>query len=82
MNPLTSVMRFGLANDENSCVTTGTITVSGSSWILKADLVRSKTEGFTPADDFNWSVEIAGADGTEVTRVRSGKAVKMVAKQT
>jgi len=81
MNAATAVMRFGLANDEDSCISTGTITVSGANWILKSDLVRSKTEGFTPGD-FSWSVEIAGTDGTEVTRVRSGKYVKLVAKQT
>jgi len=79
MDPTTAVMRFGIANDDFSCVSTGTITVSGANWILKSNLIRSKTEGFEPGD-FEWAVELTGADGTEVTRVRSGKVVKLISK--
>lgn len=77
----TAVAKFGGKSDDDEWLVTGSVTVSGSNWVLSFNLPRTATEDFTPAL-FDWSVEVAGVDGTEVTRVRSGKAVELVAKQT
>lgn len=59
----------------------GTVTDLGTGyWRLSFDVAKTVTENLYPAY-YVWSVEIAYG-GTEITRVRSGKTVQLVEKQT
>lgn len=60
----------------------GTVTDLGTGkWRLSFDVAKTVTQSLVPAY-YTWSVEIANAAGTEITRVRSGKTVQLVEKQT
>jgi hypothetical protein len=60
----------------------GTVTDLGTGkWRLSFDVAKSVTQSLIPAY-YTWSVEITNAGGTEITRVRSGKTVQLVEKQT
>ena len=59
----------------------GTVTDLGTGyWRLSFDVAKTVTADLVPAY-YVWSVEIAYG-GTEITRVRSGKTVQLVEKQT
>lgn len=61
---------------------TGSVTDLGTGyWRLSFDVAKTVTQSLVPAY-YVWSVEIANAGGTEITRVRSGKTVQLVEKQT
>jgi len=78
----TSVCRFGGRYKTNTWLVTGTVAdVGGSNWTLTFDLPRTATTGLAEGY-YEWSVEVANAAGAEFTRVRSGKNVLLVDKQT
>lgn len=61
---------------------TGTITDLGTGyWRLSFDVPKTTTQDL-PAAYYVWSVEVRSAGGTEITRVRSGRLVQLVEKQT
>jgi hypothetical protein len=66
----TATARFGGAKEGESWLVVGTITVSGSNWVLSFDLPRTETEDLTEGY-YAWSVKVYSASGTEITRVRS-----------
>jgi hypothetical protein len=60
----------------------GTVADLGTGyWRLSFDVAKTVTADLLPAY-YVWSVEITNAGGTEITRVRSGKTVQLVEKQT
>lgn len=78
----TATCKFGGAYKTNTWLVTGTIADVGSgNWTLSFDLPKTATadleEGY-----YSWSVEVISASGTEITRVRSGRNVLLVDKQT
>ena len=78
----TSVCRFGGAYKSNAWLVTGTVAdVGGGNWTLTFDLPRTATTGLAEGY-YEWSVEVANASGSEFTRVRSGRNVLLVDKQT
>ena len=78
----TSVCRFGGAYKTNAWLVTGTVAdVGGGNWTLTFDLPRTATTGLAEGH-YEWSVEVANASGSEFTRVRSGRNVLLVDKQT
>ena len=78
----TSVCRFGGAYKTNTWLVTGTVAdVGGGNWTLTFDLPRTATTGLAEGH-YEWSVEVANASGSEFTRVRSGRNVLLVDKQT
>lgn len=78
----TSVCRFGGRYKTNTWLVTGTVAdVGGGNWTLTFDLPRTSTTGLAEGY-YEWSVEVANAAGSEFTRVRSGKNVLLVDKQT
>ena len=78
----TSVCRFGGAYKSNTWLVTGTVAdVGGGNWTLTFDLPRTATTGLAEGY-YEWSVEVANASGSEFTRVRSGRNVLLVGKQT
>jgi hypothetical protein len=81
-NASTSVCQFGGAYKGNAWLVTGTVaSVGGGNWTLTFDLPRTATEGLAEGY-YEWSVEVANASGSEFTRVRSGRNVLLVDKQT
>ena len=78
----TSVCRFGGRYKTNTWLVTGTVSdVGGGNWTLTFDLPRTATTGLAEGY-YEWSVEVANAAGSEFTRVRSGRNVLLVDKQT
>jgi hypothetical protein len=78
----TSVCRFGGRYKTNTWLVTGTVSdVGGGNWSLTFDLPRTSTTGLAEGY-YEWSVEVANAAGSEFTRVRSGRNVLLVDKQT
>jgi hypothetical protein len=77
----TATASFGGAKGTETWLVTGTITVDGANWVLSFDLPRTATQDLEPGY-YAWSVEVASVSGTEVTRVRSGRMVQLVEKQT
>ena len=78
----TSVCRFGGRYKSNTWLVTGTVAdVGGGNWTLTFDLPRTATTGLAEGY-YEWSVEVANASGSEFTRVRSGRNVLLVDKQT
>ena len=78
----TSVCRFGGRYKSNAWLVTGTVAdVGGGNWTLTFDLPRTATTGLAEGY-YEWSVEVANAAGSEFTRVRSGRNVLLVDKQT
>jgi hypothetical protein len=78
----TSVCRFGGAYKTNTWLVAGTVADVGSgNWTLTFDLPRTATTGLAEGY-YEWSVEVANAAGSEFTRVRSGRNVLLVDKQT
>jgi len=78
----TSTCKFGGAYKDNTWLVNGTVSdAGGGNWTLSFDLPKTATvsleEGY-----YSWSVEVLTAGGTEVTRVRSGRNVLLVDKQT
>jgi hypothetical protein len=63
-------------------VATGTVTDNGDgTWTASFDLTKGQTAGLT-APQYDWSVEIVGAGGAEITQVRSGRSVIVADKFT
>ena len=82
----TSTCKFGGKyhgkTEDYEWLVTGTVTDQGGGvWRLSFDLAKTITQDLIPAH-YVWSVEIANGSGTEITRVRSGKTVQLVEKQT
>jgi hypothetical protein len=79
----TAIASFGGKLDaDNTWLVTGTITVDGANWVLSFDLPKTATASLD-AGYYAWSVEVASASGTEITRVRSDvNQVQLVEKQT
>ena len=78
----TATCKFGGSYKTNTWLVTGTVTDVGSgNWTISFDLPKASTaaldEGY-----YSWSVEVMSAGGTEITRVRSGRNVLLVDKQT
>jgi hypothetical protein len=78
----TSTCRFGGKYKTNTWLVTGTVADVGSgNWTLTFDLPKTATTGLEEGY-YEWSVEVANASSSEFTRVRSGKNVLLVDKQT
>lgn len=78
----TSVCKFGGAYKTNAWLVTGTVSDAGfGNWLLSFDLPKASTQSLDEGY-YSWSVEIATAAGLEYTRVRSGRNVLLVDKQT
>ena len=84
----TSTCKFGMSySDETgsySFISTGTVTDAGSGNVLLSFDVPKSTTSALAAGWYRWSVEIANASGTEITRVASSanKLVEWKEKQT
>jgi hypothetical protein len=84
----TSTCKFGMQyQDEDGTYSfnvTGTVTDAGSGNVTLTFDVPKATTGLLGPGWYRWSVEIASASGTEVTRVKSShnKLVEWVEKQT
>jgi hypothetical protein len=81
-----STCRFGMRYEDdqgvNSFVQSGTVIDAGSGNVtLRFDLAKAVT-GLLRPGWYDWSVEIASASGTEITRVKSGKNAEWQEKQT
>lgn len=73
--------KYHAKDTDYAWLVTGTVTDLGTGkWRLSFDVAKTVTASLTPAY-YVWSVEIAYG-GTEITRVRSGKTVQLVEKQT
>ena len=73
--------KYHARDTDYAWLVTGTVTDLGTGyWRLSFDVAKTITASLTPAH-YVWSVEIAYG-GTEITRVRSGKTVQLVEKQT
>jgi hypothetical protein len=79
----TAVSYLGLKkDDDNSIIKQGTVSDNNDgTWDLSIDLTRTDTASLEPGL-YEWSVEIRSAGGTEITPVRYGERVRLVAKQT
>jgi len=82
----TATCKFGMRYEDdqgvNSFVQSGTVIDAGSGNVtLRFDVAKSVTETLRPGW-YDWSVEIASASGTEITRVKSGKNAEWQEKQT
>lgn len=80
----TSTCTFGGKSPDGkySWLVTGSITLSGSNWILSFDLPKTATASCVPGM-YEWSVEVKDVSSNEVTKVRSRTTrTKLVAKQT
>jgi hypothetical protein len=81
-----STCRFGMRYEDdqgvNSFIQTGTVIDAGSGNVtLRIDVAKAVT-GLLRPGWYDWSVEIASASGTEITRVKSGKNAEWQEKQT
>lgn len=78
----TSTCTFGGSRNGSGWLVSGTISDAGSgNWTISFDLAKSVTASLSPGT-YLYSVELANAGGTEITRVRSGIGVELVEKQT
>jgi hypothetical protein len=82
----TATCKFGMRYEDdqgvNSFIQSGTVIDAGSGNVtLRFDVAKSVTELLRPGW-YDWSVEIASASGTEITRVKSGKNAEWQEKQT
>ena len=78
----TSTCQFGGRYKTNTWLVTGTVADAGSgNWTLTFDLPKTATTGLEEGY-YEWSVEVSNASSAEFTRVRSGKNVLLVDKQT
>lgn len=57
--------------------------VDASTWLVKAELIKTNTEGLPPTK-YKWSGELRDSEGNEITRVKSScdQKVALVDKQT
>jgi hypothetical protein len=82
----TATCKFGMRYEDdqgvNSFIQSGTVIDAGSGNVtLRFDVAKAVT-GLLRPGWYDWSVEIASASGTEITRVKSGKNVEWQEKQT
>ena len=78
----TATCKFGGKYKANTWLVSGTITDVGSgNWLLSFDLPKASTTGLAEGY-YEWSVEVTNVSSAEYTRVRSGKNVLLVDKQT
>jgi hypothetical protein len=71
----TSTAKLGFQSGTSILQVTGTVTDNGNgTWTASFDLTRTQTAGLT-GRQYDWSVEIVGSGGTEITPVRSGRGV-------
>lgn len=82
----TSTCKFGGRHVRDSVSSswevTGTVTDNGDgTWDLSHDMTKTISGALTEGMH-HWSVDLISAGGTEITPVKSGKLVKVVAKQT
>jgi hypothetical protein len=82
----TATCKFGMRYEDdqgvNSFVQSGTVIDAGSGNVtLRFDVAKAVT-GLLRPGWYDWSVEIASASGTEITRVKSGKNAEWQEKQT
>jgi hypothetical protein len=82
----TATCKFGMRYEDdqgvNSFVQSGTVIDAGSGNVtLRFDVGKAVT-GLLRPGWYDWSVEIASASGTEITRVKSGKNAEWQEKQT
>jgi len=78
----TATCKFGGKYKTNTWLVSGTVTDLGTgNWTLSFDLPKASTMGLAEGY-YEWSVEVSTAAGLEYTRVRSGKNVLLVDKQT
>jgi molybdopterin-binding protein len=82
----TATCKFGMRYEDdqgvNSFIQSGTVIDAGSGNVtLRFDVAKSVTELLRPGW-YDWSVEIASASGTEITRVKSGNNAEWQEKQT
>jgi hypothetical protein len=82
----TATCKFGMRYEDdqgvNSFIQSGTvIDAGGGNVTLRFDVAKSVT-GLLRPGWYDWSVEIASASGTEITRVKSGKNAEWQEKQT
>jgi phosphohistidine swiveling domain-containing protein len=82
----TASCKFGMRYEDdqgvNSFIQSGTVIDAGSGNVtLRFDVAKSVT-GLLRPGWYDWSVEIASASGTEITRVKSGKNAEWQEKQT
>jgi carbon monoxide dehydrogenase subunit G len=82
----TATCKFGMRYEDdqgiNSFIQSGTVIDAGSGNVtLRFDVAKSVT-GLLRPGWYDWSVEIASASGTEITRVKSGKNAEWQEKQT
>jgi hypothetical protein len=83
----TSTCKFGMRYEDdqgvNSFIKTGTVSDAGNGNVhLDFDLTKAIETGLLRPGWYDWSVEIASASGTEITRVKSGKNAEWQEKQT
>jgi hypothetical protein len=82
MSAGTSTAQLGFKSGTSTLVATGTVTDNGDgTWTASFDLTKGQTAGLT-APQYDWSVEIVGAGGAEITQVRSGRSVIVADKFT
>jgi hypothetical protein len=82
----TATCKFGMRYEDdegvNSFIQSGTVIDAGSGNVtLRFDVAKAVT-GLLRPGWYDWSVEIASASGTEITRVKSGKNAEWQEKQT
>jgi hypothetical protein len=82
----TATCKFGMRYEDdqgvNSFIQSGTVIDAGSGNVtLRFDVSQAVT-GLLRPGWYDWSVEIASASGTEITRVKSGKNAEWQEKQT
>jgi hypothetical protein len=82
----TATCKFGMRYEDdqgvNSFIQSGTVIDAGSGNVtLRFDVAKAVTGTLRPGW-YDWSVEIASASGTEITRVKSGKNAEWQEKQT
>jgi hypothetical protein len=82
----TATCKFGMRYEDdqgvNSFIQSGTVIDAGSGNVtLRFDVAKAVTELLRPGW-YDWSVEIASASGTEITRVKNGKNAEWQEKQT
>ncbi len=78
----TTTCKFGGAFKDNVWLVSGTVTdAGGGNWTVSFDVAKTDTLGLEEGY-YSWSVELISAGGTKVTRVRSGRNVLLVDKQT
>jgi hypothetical protein len=77
----TATCFFGGYYKGYSWLVEGTITEVAGDWLLSFDLTKEDTADMI-AGNYDWSVEVKAADGTEITSFHSLVAVEVVNKQT